>query len=326
MIDLFRATPLRALFEAHPLRMLDIGSRGGLDGDLHPAAWAIDAVGCEPEPAAHAALEAAAGPWRSQRHLPVAIAGSTGARVLNIPPDPASASLLTHDSGFGERFAMPHMFGPLRKITVDTMNLDDAARHFAIGPIHHIKLDVEGAELEILRAAPRVLEDVVSIKLEAAFLPFRGGQPLAWEIAGWLQGEGFELADILDPARWRRGPRAPHPFIARAPAGYSRGQIAQCDLLFFRARDRLARAEDRLAAFQSAACHGFFDLATTLLQADERAALDRRLGFTLADATGRAALRYGRRACGRALRARLRELVPLIRSLLGGLPDPRSAA
>jgi FkbM family methyltransferase len=324
MIDLFRATPLRPLFEAHPLRMIDIGARGGLDADLHPAAWAVDAVGFEPEPEAHAALEAgASGPWRSQRHLPVAIAGGTGSRMLYIPPDPASASLLAHDPAFGERFAMPHMFGPLREIPVDTITLDDAARRFAIGPVHHLKLDVEGAELDILQAAPEVLADVVSIKLEASFLPFRKAQPLAWDIAGWLYDRGFELTDILGPARWRKGPLAPHPFMARAPAGYSRGQIAQCDLLFFRGRDHLSRAEDRMAAFLSAACHGYFDLAATFLAGEERALVEQRFGLDLTAASGATAKRYGRIAVKGALVRQLRDLVPAFRSLLGGVPAPK---
>ena len=48
----------------------------------------------------------------------------------------------------------------------------------AISPAY-MKLDTEGLEMEVLQGAPRVLSQVVALKVEVSFLPFRRGQPLA---------------------------------------------------------------------------------------------------------------------------------------------------
>ncbi len=80
-----------------PVTACDVGARGGVDLDLLPLAFAVDAVAFEPHPDAFTRLEderaAAAGPWRSLRHLPYAVSGTGGRRRLFVTTDPEAAFL-----------------------------------------------------------------------------------------------------------------------------------------------------------------------------------------------------------------------------------------
>lgn len=95
-----------------------------------------------------------------------------------------------------------------------------------------MKLDVEGAEPSILQAAPMTLAQAVAIKAEASFVAARKGPR---------------------PCSWRGEP------------GYSRGQIGQCDLLYFRPPDARSGTPQTLKAGLAAAALGYFDRAWPLL-------------------------------------------------------------
>jgi FkbM family methyltransferase len=68
-----------------------------------------------------------------------------------------------------------------------------------------IKLDVQGYELEVLKGMPQLLGRSQYVYAELSFLPFYEGQPLAPEVIGWLQGNGFKLASIHTVGRLRNG-------------------------------------------------------------------------------------------------------------------------
>ncbi len=318
MIDFFRRSLFADVVADAGLVAIDIGARGGFEPDLLPIAWAVDAVAFEPEPEAYSDLSAApAAPWRSLTIHPLAVAGRSGPRRLHVPSDPQGASLLQHDPAIGRRFGYPHLFDVARIETIDTTTLDAAADRFGIRAASYLKLDVEGAELEVLEGAETVLPSLVAIKTEAAFLPFRKHQPLAWDLAAHLGARGFEIMDVSDPHRWRHGPAAPHPYLRRASPAYSRGQAVQCDLLFFRAAAAMANDDQTVRGALIALALGYFDHAQALIEALP----DRnRFEFDISREIARLSRSYGRRACVSAIKAHLRDLIPLFRSLTVGLP------
>src|SRR5205807_4738591 len=135
-------------------------------------------------------------PWRSLRYLSIAVSGRPGQRTLHIPVDPQGASLLQHDHTVGERFGRNALFDIEHRVEVTTQTLDAALLDRSLPCPHYLKLDVEGAELEILRAANQCMESLVAIKAEAAFLHQRVGQPLAWDLVCFMNDMGFELSEI----------------------------------------------------------------------------------------------------------------------------------
>ena len=323
MLDLFRNTRLRPLFEAARLVAVDVGSRGGIEPDLEPIAWSVAAWGFEPDEAELARLqESDPGPWRSLDHLPYAIAGGKGRRELYVPTSPEGASLLRHNQAVGRDFAYDDLFRIEQVASVSTVSLDEAIAEHGIPDPSFVKLDVEGAELEILRGATRALERAVALKTEVAFIEQRVQQPLAFEVAAFLQERGYVLMDFIEPHRWRRYSTTPAPYVANDRIPYSAGQLAQGDFLFLRDPAAIEAAggdapEQLLRLALLSLCYGFFDHAYALFEREPlRSHVAAEFSLDALAAVEEASGAYGRRAALRAARRTLRDLIPLSRSVL----------
>ncbi len=66
--------------------------------------------------------------------------------------------------------------------------------------IHFLKIDAQGAELEILRGTN--LDGVIGVEVEVSFAPLYVGAPLFGEVDQYLRKKGFELFDI-NRVYWR---------------------------------------------------------------------------------------------------------------------------
>lgn len=263
---LFVDTIFGRILSQHPIVCVDIGSRGGVEADLLPISFAVDALGFEPDPEEYAALaERPSGPWRSLRYLPFAVAGSDGPRTLNVPVDPNGASLLQHDERIGERFNKRQFFERRQSVAVETRALDAVLAEAEKWPAF-LKLDVEGLELEILSSSPRALESTLALKVEASFIPFRHDQPLMFDIHNFLSTQGFVLMDIIRPNHWRTNGHVIHPFATRQKIPYSRGQLVQADLLYVRTAERINEPERLFQSAALAMIYGFFDHAESILR------------------------------------------------------------
>lgn len=61
-----------------------------------------------------------------------------------------------------------------------------------------LKIDVQGAELDVLRGSADLLSLFDVIYVECSYLPLYEGQPLFPEIARWMDGHGFHLAGVYN--------------------------------------------------------------------------------------------------------------------------------
>lgn len=254
--NLFAETQFGRLLRKYPAAAIDIGSRGGIEPNLLPIAFGIDAIGFEPDPEALTANERHhRGPWRTVRFLPYALASEPGTRTLSIPIHSGAASVLTHNQTMGRRFNKPEYFNVVSTIPVQTHRLDDVTPD-SVDPAF-MKIDVEGFEFDILQGASRILDRCVALKLEVAFLPLRVDQPLASDIEVFLRSKGFEFFDLMSLARWR--------MYDRTHKWYSKAQLVHADFLFFRNADALPSPVKRFEAAAIAMTYGYFDHAALLL-------------------------------------------------------------
>lgn len=314
--NLFTRLGVGEIARRHPMVYADIGLRGGFQDDLHPMAFAVDAVGFEPDPEAYKLLEASPDEaWKSVRMFPWAVGEQTGRQALYIPQDPQSASLLKHDPKVGERFQKQQFFELDRATEVDAKSLTESLTAAGIETIDYLKIDIEGAELGIFQSAPEIMANVLAVKTEVSFLPARLDQPLAHHVAGYMDEMGFELMDLIKPAHWRRAGYLIHPYMSGETPPYSRGQIIHGDYLYFRDPERLG---DDLGSMTKLALiamsFGYFDHALAIFERPPmRDYIWENFKMTPPAIVAQASRRYGRKMFAQAAYRQLRELVPFIR-------------
>lgn len=317
-LNLFARTALADAFRQTSFCLWDIGARGGMDPHFGAFAFAIDAVGFEPDAAAHAAL-APSGHWRSESFFPVALGGANSGDALNITRDPAGSSFLRHDPAVGARYGLEALFDVEKTVRIPTHGMDEAITELTVPAPNLLKLDIEGLEKDVLESGGAALDDVVAVKLEASFLAHRIDQPLADDLIAYMCGRGFCLADIVDQVRWRKRPWAADPFLVRGAPVYSRGRLSQADLIFLREPDTVTAGTAETAALAAIGL-GYFDHGLELLAGVE----DPARSASIETAACQAARIYGRARAREEIGTALSRLKLLLRSLAGGLNVPRA--
>jgi len=110
-----------------------------------------------------------------------------------------------------------------------TKTLDDVLPSFFRQSPLFLKLDVQGAELEVLRGANETLKLAEVIQLETALTTYNEGAPQSAEVISFMSDLGFSIWDIVS-------------FI-RPQANY----LSQVDLLFVRNDSSMRKNSFRLA-------------------------------------------------------------------------------
>lgn len=314
---------IACLLKAMQPCIVDVGARGGVDEDLLTIAWACSVYGFEPEPAEAERLEKQADRrWKSVRVLPYALGAISGKGTLYLPKSVEGASLLKHNPEMVERFGHEDLHIIRKTIPVETVTLDSLRESGELPSVDYLKIDIEGAELDLLKAGRSVLKDCSALKIECSFLPQRISQPLIWEIVPFMIDAGFEVVDINDIHRWRRRPLPAHPYVINHKMAYSRGQLAQCDLIFLRRPDTLSDQRRMTILIILSAALGYFDYAVSAIRGMPSVSEYIRdlHGFNLESELERWAAMSGRKALRKAFFGQLRTLVPQLRSLAGLLP------
>lgn len=65
-------------------------------------------------------------------------------------------------------------------------------------PVQMLKLDIQGAELDALKGARRVLRTVEVVMLEVSLIQYNLGAPAALDTLAYLHEQGFDLFDLHD--------------------------------------------------------------------------------------------------------------------------------
>ncbi|HEX2826750.1 MAG TPA: FkbM family methyltransferase [Burkholderiales bacterium] len=134
---------------------------------------------------------------RGQRYYSCALGGRNESRTLYETVHPMCSSLYEPDSRYADLYQALEVMRPKGTSTIRTTALDDFVRDSGIGPVDFIKLDIQGAELEVLEGGSGTLERVLAVVSEVMFVPLYKNQPLYGDIDAYLRRQGFMLHKFL---------------------------------------------------------------------------------------------------------------------------------
>jgi FkbM family methyltransferase len=252
--------------ESPRVKVVDIGANP-IDSDPPYAgmlrAGDAEVVGFEPNPAALATLNARKGPHES--YFPHAV-GDGQRHTLHICQAPGMTSLLEPDPAvLGLFHGFPDWGRVLSTEPVDTVRLDDVPQ---TAGADLLKLDIQGAELMVLRHAEARLRDATVIQAEVEFLPLYRNQPLFSDIDIFLRERGFILHRFYPTVS-----RAVQPMMVNADPYAGLGQLVWADAVFirdFRRLDALTERQLLTMATILHECYAAYDIAFRLVAEHDR--------------------------------------------------------
>ncbi len=256
----------RLLAPAAPCAVVDVGA-SPIDGSP-PYRGLLElglctVTGFEPQPEALAVLERRKGP--RETYLGSAIADGRRRR-LHVCRSSGMTSLLRPSKAAAEILTAFQVYGQIvREEDVETKRLDDVAE---VGAIDLLKMDVQGAELDVLRHGSEKLRRAVVVHTEVAFFPLYEEQPLFADVDLELRRQGFAPHGFFPGIKtWWIAPFDTHTHTdthANAKLAARPNQLLDGDVVYVRDLLRMHALDDeqlKRMALIAHDCYRSFDLA-----------------------------------------------------------------
>jgi FkbM family methyltransferase len=204
-------TAFQGSFAQHRSRRLrETGVRSFLDVGAHVGAYALalrrqgfagHIVSFEPSEASLPMLRSRASRDGQWSVVDAAIGASSSPVVLNLSENQQSSSLLPilvrHIQSAPES-----RYTGSQQVTLTT--LDDVVDAMSLAPPLALKVDTQGYELEVLRGAESVIEQMTLVELEMSLVPLYAGGAMYDDVLTKMRECGFRLCDLqrahVDPS------------------------------------------------------------------------------------------------------------------------------
>jgi FkbM family methyltransferase len=194
-----------------PVRVVDVGAAEyGKDPYASLTEQGLcEVVGFEPN-AANCERRNAAAP-KTHRYLPHALGDGRKRRFYECENPLTSSLYRPNDTMLHEfsRLALPLV----AEYDIQTLKLDDVSE---VTDMDYLKLDVQGAELDVILGAPRLLQGALVVHTEVEFIPMYEGQPLFGDVDVALRKAGFWLHRMDGITRARAQTLQAHRVAVRA--------------------------------------------------------------------------------------------------------------
>lgn len=90
---------------------------------------------------------------------------------------------------------------PRDTISLPMRTLDDVLAELPAYEFDLLKIDVQGAEIDVLRGGAQTLAGIEAIVIELSLLEYNKGAPLIGAVMRWLGEQGFSLFDVFPLTR-----------------------------------------------------------------------------------------------------------------------------
>ena len=134
------------------------------------------------------------------KYYPYALGKANERRKLYITQDPMCCSLYKPNEELLKLYNNLEVAYLKEETEIDTVSLDYFIDKHEIGNIDFIKIDVQGAELDIFQGASKTLKNVLKIVCEVEFVPHYQNQPLFGDVCNHLIKHDLMFNKFLDLA------------------------------------------------------------------------------------------------------------------------------
>ena len=183
-----------------------------------------------------------------RKFIPQAISGREGKYTLYKTHLPLSSGLYKTDMKFFGRLLNRANAEVVEAVEIDAISFEDARKKYHIPAPDFIKLDVEGAELDILKGAN--IGETFGVFSEFRFHKAINGCPTFSELDQFLTNRGFMLYGIWTGRQSRKAlPYRGNPFVMngkRFHGATNGGQVMDGDALYFRDPSRYKLTRDQI--------------------------------------------------------------------------------
>ena len=134
---------------------------------------------------------------RGVKYYPYALGKANEKRKLYITQHPMCSSLYKPNEELIRLYNAFEVAYLKEETEIDTITLDYFIEQNKIGEIDFIKIDVQGAELDIFQGGKKTLENVLKIVTEVEFIPHYIDQPLFGDICKYLEKHNLMFNKFL---------------------------------------------------------------------------------------------------------------------------------
>jgi FkbM family methyltransferase len=184
--------------------VVDVGCRWGFSDLWKQLAAKVSLYGFDPDTAECERLRPL---YEGQDVMlvPLALADKPGERTLFLTENLACSSLYQPNPDLTA--AMPELAcaSQTGTTTISVTTLDEWALTNGVARIDFLKLDIQGAELDVLIGGEASLSRVRALEVEVEFNPIYMNQPLFGDVDRYLRARGFELWKLSSLAHYSRG-------------------------------------------------------------------------------------------------------------------------
>lgn len=226
------------------LVVLDVGARDALADPRWAALRRARIYGFDPDAAEVERLNAEAqAAGVDARYFPVALWSASAPLTFIDNNAPGGGSFFEQNRALTDRWKFEcidgqktlsrDLFYPTEARQVEAMSLDDWATREGVTSIDFLKMNIQGAELDVLCGAT-ILQTCLGVLAEVSFVESYKGRPMFSDIDSYLRRAGFEFFDLIN---FHQVGRVASPFTAQHSPSYratSMGQLIEAHALYLR--------------------------------------------------------------------------------------------
>ena len=184
------------VFQENPVIIVDVGARWGYNSEwsvfkphLHVYCFEPDAEECK-------RLNSKAEP--NVKYIPCALGRNAEEAVLYETKLSASSGLYKTNTSYFSRLLNRDNGIIVAETSLKLRTLTQALEEFGVASVDFIKLDVEGAELDVLMGGDKYLQNpaLFGILSEVRFQEEINGCPIFWQVDQHVRQSGFRLFDL----------------------------------------------------------------------------------------------------------------------------------